>query len=238
MPTLRRWLPCPLPTTLPSSGPLDEESPAGAALAAALDACVDDAIAAVGARAYRRPLSADEQAVLSRLYATVRATQPALDAWAALVEFFVQAPAFLYRAERGAGPAQDGRVRLTSDEVATRLAFLFTHAPPDDALRAAADDDELSSPEALLAHARRLMDTPAFDDVVADFHRDWLQLYRLRNAPKDPTLFPAFAAARADLLAETRQLGRFVLRDDDGSLRSLLGTRHLPVTPATAPLYG
>jgi Protein of unknown function (DUF1592) len=54
------------------------------------------------------------------------------------LEALLAAPSFMYRRELGA-PHTRGGLTLTPHELASALPFMLTDAPPDDALRAAAD---------------------------------------------------------------------------------------------------
>ena len=140
---------------------------------AEIDACIDQFVTTFGSRAYRRPIDAAEAALARRVFTEVRATQTATQAWASVVQFFVQAPALLYRVERGTQTAPPGKpalVTLTPHELASRLSFLLTDSGPDEELRRAADAGELASVEQVEAQARRLMSSPRFYEVLAAFH--------------------------------------------------------------------
>ena len=75
-----------------------------------------------------------EADILRGLYDEVRAQQSALEAWSAVLQLFVQAPALLYRVERGAGEAMPGLLRLTDHEMASRLSYFFLDSMPDEEL--------------------------------------------------------------------------------------------------------
>src|SRR5262249_35714917 len=132
-------------------------------------------IQSFGLRAYRRPLSDAEAA----RYVTLFNQGPALigsgDAFAAGVELVVtlllQSPSFLYRAELSTGT---GKVALTDYEVASRLSYGLVNTMPDDMLFAAAAAKRLHTREDVLAHAERLLGTPAGQATLRDFHE---QLY-------------------------------------------------------------
>jgi hypothetical protein len=206
---------------------------------AAIDGCLDAFIDGFGARAYRRPITDGERAVARGLYDGLRADQGALAAWSAVIQLFVQAPALLYRVERGTGEeVAPGIVRLSGYELATRLSYFLSGSMPDAELLAAVESNELQSSEHVLVHAERLLAAPAFEAVAAGFHRDWLHIYGLERAARDPDLFPSFdAELRQSLLAEPGQLWRQVL-GGDGSVRSLLGGANVVVNGPLAALYG
>jgi hypothetical protein len=223
---LRALLPCALPATYTD---------------AQVDACVGAFIAKFGQRAYRRPLTGHETGLARRVYDLVRPSQGAIAAWVSVVQYFVQAPALLYRVERGAGASPDvpGLVRLTDHEMATRLSFLFLNGAPDAALLDAAAAGALSTSAQVSAQARRLMQDPRFVDAMGAFHRDWLHVFELAATTKDPAAFPDFTpAVEASLLRENTELGRAVFADPAASLRSLLVAAEVPVNATLAAYYG
>ncbi len=97
----------------------------------------------------------------------------------------LQSPHFLFHVELGQGSAVDGRVRLTDTEIAARIAYRITLAPPDALLyAAAARPGELQSQTNVSAQVRRLLLTPAAQTAVHDFYRTWL---RYRDVPRPDT---------------------------------------------------
>src|SRR5690606_31249807 len=116
-----------------------------------------DFIVQFGQRAFRRPLSSSEAALARRVYDEVRPHQDATSAFAALVQYFVQAPQLLYRVERGGRTLGPGLVQLTDWEMASRLSYFFLDSMPDAELLAAAAEGRLSAPEQVEAQARRLI---------------------------------------------------------------------------------
>ncbi len=222
-PYLRALLPCTLQATVSDAD---------------IDACKDGFISSFGQRAYRRPLTDAERTIARSVYDTVRASQSATNAFAATVQFFVESPALLYRVERGT-TAADGpgsRVRLSDDEMATRLSFLFLDGPPDAALLDAAAKHELSTPEQVATQARRLVNDARLQPVLENFHRDWLRLYDAANG-KDPNLFPNYTAAvRASLSAEPGQFIREVMKGES-TIAALLAGPRVPVDATTASYY-
>jgi hypothetical protein len=217
-----------------------------------VDACIDAFIADFGLRAYRRPLTAAETTIARGLYDGLRGDQGALPAWSALLQFFVQSPALLYRVERGkeapprsagamppTSAGASGLLRLTDYEMATRLSYFFLDSMPDPELFSAAAAGELSTPGQVATQARRLMTSPRFAAVLEGFHRDWLRLYELERSSKDPGAFPFYSAeVQQSLLQEIPQRLRHVLDDAEGNIATLLGDSTSPVNSTLAELYG
>lgn len=205
--------------------------------AAQLDGCVDALLDDKFTRAYRRPLTAKERQSAQDLYESVRADQGARIAWAALHQLLLQAPALLYRTERGAeaSPSNPELLRLSDWEMASRLSFFFLNSGPDDELWQAAERGELKTPAQIQAQAQRLVKLPRAQHALATFHRDWLKLYQLSNASREG--LELNAQARQALLGESGALIEHLMAQGDGNLETLLSTDALPVAAPLAQLY-
>src|SRR6185369_2823745 len=122
-------------------------------------ACARAFVESFGKRAFRRPPSELEVGDLLALYDKLR-TDPDMKydlpgALGVLVEAILQSPGFLYRWERGlSAPLVDGKlVKYDSYEVASRLSYFLWSSMPDDALMAAADANQLATPDQVAAQA-------------------------------------------------------------------------------------
>ncbi len=206
---------------------------------AEIDGCMDAFIQDFGHRAYRRSLTASEVALARRVYDEVRSEEAALIAWASVVQYFVQAPALLYRVERGAGPsAVPGLVQLSSAEMATRLSYLLANSMPDEELTRAAEADELLQPSNILVQVDRLLQADTFLGVATDFHRDWLKVYEVPTA-KDSVLFPAYTPeVHASLELEQQEFLRHVLAGPEPTVQTLLSSPTYVVNAPLASFYG
>jgi hypothetical protein len=210
-------------------------------LAAALDcgdteaACARAWIAGTAPLLYRRDLRPDEETALMRF---LDAGLDAETATRMAVETMLQSPQFLYL-DAGWATQRDGVARLDDHSVAARLSTFLTDHPPDSELRAAADAGSLSTRAEVRAHAIRLLATPEAADVVAGFHRDWLDLYMLDDMTRDPERYPEWDA---DLIADLRtELDLFtteVVWYGDGRLDTLLFSEDTWVNPRIAAIHG
>ena len=98
------------------------------------DACAATFIKDFGAKAYRRPVSAEETTRLTALFKAARTTLM-LDfneSIRVVVEAIVQSPGFLYRWELGntAATLEGAVAKLTPYEVASRLSYFFWRSMP------------------------------------------------------------------------------------------------------------
>jgi hypothetical protein len=104
---------------------------------------------------------------------------------------------------------------------------------------ASADNGALMDAKTVETQARRLIATPRARDLVADFHRQWLQLDKTKNLKKAADLFPKFDAAMANDLRQG-VLGWVdkVFWDEGHTLSAFLTDKHAMVNDALAPVYG
>jgi hypothetical protein len=166
--------------------------------------CARSFIEAFGKKAFRRPLAADEITRYEALFTTGSADATFDDGITLVIEAMLQSPHFLYRLEFGDLAAAVGDVApLTSHEIASRLSYFLWSSIPDDELFAAADANQLTTPEQVAAQADRMLSHENARDMVQQFHREWLHLDDVLGRQKDPAIYANFdAQLQADLVWE------------------------------------
>lgn len=219
--------------------PARRQALVGCAPLAPDDQCARDFLARFGRRALRRPLSADE---LER-WVAVSAQGASGDPWRGLriaVAGLLQSPYFIYRIELGEpDPDQDGKLRYSSWEMASRLSFLLWNTTPDDALLAAAEAGELVSQDGLRAAAERLLADPRARPAVQSFFAQYLDLGRLGGVARDVALYPTWSPTMAaSMRREVELLVDDLVFGEGGDARSLFSTRTTFVNSELASLYG
>jgi hypothetical protein len=194
---------------------LDEHSAMQQALRTAEPGHVEDALS-LAERAWRHPLTTDEQQRLRSFYASLRADArlahtPALRAL--LARIFV-APAFLYRSESGAGGS--GIVPLTDWELASRLSYFLWSSLPDGELRRAAAAGELRHAEHVAGQARRMLRDPKARRLAAEFFGQWFGFYRFDDYRGiDAGRFPEFdEPLKAAMHEEAVSFFEYIVRAD------------------------
>jgi hypothetical protein len=204
-------------------------------------ACADEFIRTFGKKVYRRPLSSDEQSAYAALY-DAYAGQGYPDALRVLVQTMLQSPTFLYHVELAPPmPPSDGSklVALDAFELASRLSYFLVGTTPDDALLAAAGDGSLLKDATLRAQATRLLADPLADDTLERFHLQWLALDDLSQLSKDTSAYPMFDQSFASAMeSELRRFVRYVMREDDGTLDTLLTAPYSFPSGKLAAVYG
>ena len=223
---------CPVRATPLAAADLDGET---------LDTgCVRAFVGQLAQQGWRRPPTLDEIDVLEALFVDIsELAGPTLAARAAVVSVLLS-PHFLYIVEVGTTDpdARDQRV-LSTWEVASRLSFFLTDAPPDAELRALAADGSLLDDDVLTEQAVRLMGTDLGRLALTRFFSETLELGRLATVDKDATLFPEDSPElRTAMVAELEALWQRIAIEEDADLRLLLTTEAAYVDPTLAAVYG
>ncbi len=221
---------------------VDPASPARAICQSADAGCYASIVRTLGRRAFRRSLSEDEVNTYAALGVAAADAYVNLDAspFTKGLEYvllgLLQSPHFLYIVEVGVEGEGDDARHLTGPELATRLAFFLTDAPPDDALLDAAEAGALSSPATLEATARELMTRPEARTALRENFRERLQLrdFSSLNRP-EPGLTPS---VRAAMVEESLRLIDDVVWDRNADIRELFSTTTTFVNDELAAYYG
>ncbi|MET0390546.1 MAG: DUF1592 domain-containing protein [Polyangiales bacterium] len=217
---------------------LDDVLPCDAATSAQQDSCGERFVAELVSHAYRRPITSDEHARYTALFAAAKADFGFSTAIGMVIEAALQSPHFLYRVELG-GPAANGVASLDGWELASRLSYFLWDGPPDEALLDAAASGMLAQPVGVEREARRMLEDSRAHAAVANLFQQWLRFDKLDRMPKDPERYPEWNdQVAAALGSSTRKFVDHVFWDLDGSVRSLLTDRQSYVEPQTAKYFG
>lgn len=203
------------------------------------EACAQQFAQSFGRRAFRRPITAEDEQMLMNAYAAGRTDGSYAEGIEVMIRAALQSPYFLYRLETTApvDPAAQ-MVPLDPFEIATRLSYLTWQSSPDDALLDAAAAGLLSTPEQVANKAREMLASPKAIDGLSHFYRQWSGTQRLEITTKNTDLFPLYSdAVNAGMVAELPALLEYVL-NSDRRLSTLLTAPVAFVTDALAPVYG
>jgi hypothetical protein len=224
--------------------------PAGctAPTAAQEASCATKFITSFGLQAYRRPVAAAEQTDLLALFSAVRTTDgfSFIDSIGALAKAMLQSPNFLYHWEIGPTKpvsGSDGLLPLTPWQVASRLATSLWESMPDDALLAAAQAGQLSTPAQVLAQAERMLADPQAAQSLYSFHLQWLfnmgfhvtDLGAIVGKPNSPL---TDAAAQGLQTEFTQFVSSVYAPPGDGTLNTLYTAPYAFVNQDLAAIYG
>ena len=148
-------------------------------------------------RAWRRPLTDDEESLVVDVFESYAAELGVETGLELVLSFILQAPDFLYLIEHGApSPATGAVVPLTDWEVASRLSYLVWGSVPDDTLRERAAAGDLRTAAAVRAEVTRMLADPRADTARLQFFQQWLG----RSLSAD--LAPSYAHTAEAVLSE------------------------------------
>ncbi len=194
--------------------------------------CTTEFIRNLGERAHREPLT--DQTV--NAYTSLFAAEPTFEDGArAVIAAMLQSPYTLYRRELGA--QQGNEYVLTPFEIASQLSYFLTDAPPDAELYQAAKNNQLSTPEQLLAQADRLLNTPYAEEALSHFVQGWLEIDKLPSKAKNENLLPLPDELRQSMIEETNQLFLNTFKEG-GTLADLYRANYTYVDQRLASHYG
>jgi hypothetical protein len=151
-------------------------------------ACRAEFVRTVGRKAFRRPLTPEEQ----KRYETLLAREKQFLAGAQLVvEAMLQSPNFLFRLEETTNPKWKTYV------TASRLSYALWDSMPDEALFRSAERGELATPQAVETAARRMLDDPKAKESFDEFVSQWMRFDRVLTMTKDRRRFSQFTRETA-----------------------------------------
>lgn len=177
-----------------------------------------------GRKAFRRPLSDNEQARYLKLW-TMGGAQM-------VVEGMLQSPNFLLRTENGADPA------WRPYETASRLSYAIWNSMPDAELFRAAAAGELGAPEGVEKQARRMLRDPRARTTVDEFATEWLRFDSLMAAVKERASFPMYTPELAQAMTEeSRKLVEHLVWENRNFME-LYSADYAFVSTPLAKLYG
>jgi hypothetical protein len=191
------------------------------------------------ARAYRRPISRDEQNDLLAFYRAAR-EKDGLDHESAMRESIVSvlmSPDFCYRIDLAA--AGKGLQPLSDYSLASRLSYFLWSSMPDEELLTHAAAGDLHKPAVIAAQARRLLQDPRLRGLAVEFGGNWLDFRRFEEiSTVDRDRFPAFTSDLRQAMFE--EPVRFMLDvfASDRSVLDFLYARDTFVNPVLARHYG
>ncbi len=183
-----------------------------------------EVIAKFGARAFRRPLTADEVKHYAGIFAAMdapevsfeRAMKPALLA-------LLVSPHFLYRVEPDrAARSADGGYSLDGYELASRLSYFLWSSMPDDELFAAAASGKLTDDAELTRQTHRMLADPRASALAQNFATQWLGIRSVENFQPEKKRFGELGTALRNAVLQEPVLIFQDILDRDLSLLALI----------------
>lgn len=203
------------------------------------DVCAAEILTTMARRAYRRPVTREDEEVLLRFYHMGRDEGGNFDHGIQLgLERILVDPDFLLRVYRepggrepdrraSAGSPEAGEGRspypLSDLEVASRLSFFLWSTIPDEALLKEAETGRLTDPSVLREQTRRLLNSSrARETLVDDFASQWLKLRELDDRLLQDDIYLEYSHNLREAMAEeTRLFLDYNIREDRSVLELL-----------------
>jgi hypothetical protein len=217
------------------------------------DACARTIVTNFAERAFRRPVTAKEADQFTALVTLARKQGDSLEEGiATALEAVLVSPNFLYRIERDAPLAAQGRSASTHPptragasaapvgpyELASRLSYFLWSSMPDAELMRAAREGNLQKPVALEAQVRRMLRDPKSFALVENFGGQWLQFRNIDVVRPDLERFPIFDdGLRQAMRRETELFLDHIVRSDS-SILDLLDANYTFLNERLARYYG
>lgn len=177
-----------------------------------------------GKRAFRRPLTPEEEKRYVALYAKGKAKL--------VIEAMLQSPSFLFRLE--STPVKEHQPYAK----ASRLSYVLWDTMPDDALIAAAEKGELDTPAGFEKHAKRMLDDARARRAVDEFISQWMRFDRVLTMVKERRAYPMFTRELAlAMTEETRRLASDLIWNNKNFM-DLYTANYAYINADLAQLYG
>lgn len=202
------------------------------------DDCATNFVRTFGRKAFRRPLTAEEQASYEAIYRLGRNERDGRTGVALVLEAMLQSPNFLYRTELGDGQADaPGDVRLTAHEIASALAYGLWGGPPDAVLDTAADSGALLEAAEQARQVERMLADPRARATLRRFYHQLFEMRRLGTIARDASLYPRFAEQLPFLEPSLLSFTDHVTWEGEGTLDALLSARYAFVNAPLSELF-
>ena len=206
-------------------------------------ACAAKILSTFARRAYRRPVTTEDQQSLLEFFDAGRQDGGSFDAGIQFaLERILVDPDFLLRVYRDpidVAAQEPAAYRLSDLEVASRLSFFLWSSIPDERLLALAERGQLTDPVILEDQVRRMLADPrATETLVDDFAAQWLNLRRVEEVVVDPIVYPHYDESLLQAFKQETELFVASTLREDSSVVDLLSANYTFVNERLARHYG
>lgn len=203
------------------------------------DDCARTILSALARRAYRRPVTDHDSAVLMGLYKEGRADGDFESGIERGIRGLLSNPNFLFRVETDpASPPRGGVYHISDLELASRLSFFLWSSIPDDELLSVAASGRLSDPATLEKQVRRMLADSRSSSLTNSFAAQWLWVRNLKAASPSEQMFPNFdEALRQSFQREIELFFESIVREDRSAI-DLLDADYTFLNERLAKHYG
>jgi len=195
-------------------------------------------ITSFATRAYRRPVTAEEQQRLFDLFNTLDGQTEFFDQTIKLVlEAVLISPQFLFRGDIQPEPDNAKAIHAVDDyALASRLSYFLWSSMPDEELFALAARRSLR--RNLEGQVKRMLKSEKSHAVVENFAGQWLQLRNLKLVAPDKKQFPAFDEKLRTAMEKETELFFESIWKENRSILDFIGADFTYLNEKLADLYG
>jgi hypothetical protein len=185
------------------------------------------------ARAYRRPVTADEEAALTGVFEKSFAAGGDLrESVKAALQVVLTSPQFLFLVERSSTPAAEP---LEGYELASKLSYFLWNGPPDRTTLRLAETGALRGQ--LNAEVGRMLGDPRFGRSLQEFASQWLSLDKFQVVEVDRKQFPLLSRdAKGHLVQEPVEYLRYMILNNL-PVKNLIASDFVVANEAVAAYY-
>ena len=185
-------------------------------------------------RAYRRPITADEDATLMAVYQKSSGSGRSFeDSIKDTLLVVLTSPQFLFLVENSNSPAAEP---VDAYELASKLAYFLWNGPPDHKTLQLAGSGTLKSH--LDAEVVRMTGDPRFSRFMHEFTSQWLSLDKFQVLEPDRKRFPKLTRdTRAQLKEEPVEFLQYLIRNNL-PVKNLVSSDFLVANETVATYYG
>jgi Protein of unknown function (DUF1592)/Protein of unknown function (DUF1588)/Protein of unknown function (DUF1587)/Protein of unknown function (DUF1585)/Protein of unknown function (DUF1595) len=203
-------------------------------------ACARKIITTLTTKAFRRPASEADIAVMTDFYRDARAQGGKFDSGIeAVIQRLLTDPDFIYRAEREPANVVAGTAYRISDlELASRLSFFLWSSIPDLELINLAAAGKLHTPAVLKQQVNRMIADPRAQALVRNFTGQWLNVRGIAASEPVVELFPDFDSTLREAFRREVELFFTSIIQEDRSIHDLLTADYTFVNERLARHYG
>ena len=181
--------------------------------------CAQEILATLARRAYRRPVTDADVALLLGFYREGREVGDFDAGIEMALRRLLVSPEFLFRVERDPEDDSRGPYDISDLALASRLSFFLWASIPDDELLDVAANGTLRDPGVLEAQVRRMLADPRADTLVTNFAAQWLYLRNLPAVSPNFITFPDFDdTLRRAMRQETELFFGSIIHEDRSAL--------------------
>jgi len=185
--------------------------------------CAERILTRLATKAYRRAVTEEEVQDLVAFYEEGAAEGGFEAGIRTGLQAMLASPWFIFRIERvDEDPNDDGLVRLSDSDLASRLSYFLWGSAPDAELVELAREEKLSEPEVLRAQVQRMLADPAAAQLGARFAAQWLRLSDIEKVHPDALTYPDFDQQLSEFMVEETELFFNYIVAEDRSVLELL----------------